>query len=125
MGPYNLSECHWLAVMISMNAEKFIILDPKGNGNFKSNFRFHYKCYDSWKNCYNKCHDKKIENWNHDFNLQHPIQPVNDNHNCGVFVCLFINHFVNNNENIKFDSTKKDMKNYRSSIAKILEDNKK
>ncbi len=122
MGPYIPSECHWLAGMISIKTEEFIILDPKGNGNVKSIFRFHYKC---WNNYYNKCHDKKIENWNHDFNLQHPIQPVNDNHNCGVFVCLFINHFVNNNENIKFDSTKKDMKNYRSSIAKILENNKK
>ena len=107
--------------------KKFIVLDLKGNGHvdFKSKFSFQSKCFDSWQNYYNKRPDKNIEHWNHAIHsFQHPIQPANDNHNCSVFVCLFINHFVNNNENIKFNSTKKDMKSYRSLIAKILEENK-
>ena len=120
VGPYNIKNIHWLAVLVSIKSKTFMVLDPKGNSK-----SFHLNYFESWKQYYNQRYDSNIQEWHHDIrNYQHPRQSSSDNYNCGVFVSLFIQHFVTYNEVINFKSSKKDMKNYRDLIAQILEDNK-
>ena len=119
VGPYNRNNCHWLAVIVSMVSKKFYVLDPKGYAT-----KFNEKCFESWKQYYNRRNDVQIEIWDHDISkVCHPTQSPSDNHNCGIFASLFIEKFVKENEIIQFTSTKKDLKNYRLSFAKILEEN--
>lgn len=60
-----------------------------------------------WKNSTNK--------------VTHPIQK--DNHNCGVFVCFFIEQFLKEHNVISFNSSKKNLMKFRQTIADIIEAN--
>ena len=82
-------------------------------------------CFQSWIDNYNKRDDACIKDWNHNIaNIQHPKQSLTDDHNCGVYVCKFIEQYViDPNHSIQFPTTKKDFKNLRQTIADILTEN--
>ena len=106
VGPYFIKNCHWLAVIINIQTQTFQVIDPKGDSAALSQ-----QCKDSWVQYYNRRHDIKIEKWNNNTKIQHPVQTTQDNHNCGVFVCLLIEHYVKEDQ-------------IRDQIAKTLENNK-
>jgi hypothetical protein len=92
-----------------------MVLNPKGNSQ-----SFHLNYFESWKQYYNQRFDAHIQEWHHDIrNYQHPCQSPSDNYNCGVFVSLFVQHFVTYTVVINFKSSKK---LNRDLIARILED---
>ena len=119
VGPYFIKNCHWVAVIINIQTQTFQVIDPKGDSAALSQ-----QCKDSWVQYYNRRHDIKIEKWNNNTKIQHPVQTTQDNHNCGVFVCLLIEHYAKENGTINFKSGKKDLKMFRDQIAKTLENNK-
>jgi Ulp1 family protease len=71
---------------------------------------------------YGKRNDASIKKWFHNSeNIKYPLQK--DKHNCGIFVCLFIEHCILKHNKIQFNSDKDGMKKYRKQIAQTLEKN--
>ena len=118
VGPHHINNNHWVAVLVDITAASFQVINPKGQS-----FSLSKSCYDSWIDYYYKRPDATITDWKHNVNTtQHPIQSDNDNWNCGVFVCLIIEHFVKSQLNsFSFPANKADLKSFRQRIASILE----
>ena len=119
VGPHHVNGNHWTAVIIDVYLAQFQVIDPKG-----TNFELSNRCFQSWIQYYNLRDDASIEDWNHNLrSIKHPIQHDKDDHNCGIYVCLFIDQYVNKNHQIDFKNSKRDMITFRHKIAETLEKN--
>jgi Ulp1 family protease len=117
VGPHIVNRNHWVSVIVDMNSANFQVIDPRGvSCELSKTF------YDSWVSYYGKRNDASIKKWFHNSeNIKHPLQK--DKHNCGIFVCLFIEHFILKHNKIQFNSDKDDLTKYRKQIAQTLEKN--
>ena len=119
-GAYNVDNNHWLALIIDVNKDEFILLDPMN----KSTPRLD-KCFKSWCNYYHSRKNKHDASWKIR-KIDHPLQK--DHYNCGVFVIQFIKHYLScrvENDKINFDCSPTSLECDRLLISSAIENYKK
>ncbi len=117
VGPHIVNRNHWVSVIVDINSALFQVIDPRGKS-----YKFSNTLFDTWVTYYDNRNDASIKKWfNNSENIKHPIQK--DDYNCGVFACLFIQHFILEKNKIDFNCHKKVLKKYRKQIAQTLEKN--
>ena len=119
-GPYNINNNHWLAVIIDINKEEFILLDPLVKSTPLADC-----CFESLCTYYNNRKHKREIKWS----LKHVDHPIQTDHfNCGVFVIRFIEkyikHQVDTNQ-IHFDTSVVNLVCDRFLISSAIESLKK
>ena len=119
-GPYNINNNHWLAVIIDINKEEFILLDPLVKSTPLAD-----GCFESWCTYYNNRKHKREIKWS----LKHVDHPIQTDHfNCGVFVIRFIEKYLKNqvdNNQIHFDTSVVNLECDRLLISSAIESFKK
>ena len=114
-GPYNIDNYHWLAVIIDIIKEEFILLDPLVKCTPLAD-----RCFESWCTYYNNRKNKREIKWT----LKHVDHPIQTDHfNCGVFVIRFIEkytHQVDSNQ-IHFDTSPFNLECDRLLISSAIE----
>ena len=119
-GPYNVNNNHWIAAIIDCIRAKFIRLDPLNKPPPILD-----KCFKSWCTNYNSRKHKDDITWTI-WKIDHPLQM--DNFNCGVFVILFIKHYMNHlvcQDTIEFDTSFTFLTQERHLISFMIENYKK
>jgi len=108
VGPHLINENHWIAVIIDVKKKLFLSIDPQ---KYKSDLFDIY--IDSWLHYYESRYSKNAS-WR-TMTIDHPIQT--DGCNCGVFVMLFIEHYITKGK-IGFETN--NMYDHRLKIAEKL-----
>ena len=85
-GPHLVNNNHWLALIISIENRKFMLLDPLNKQSLILDTAFA-----SWSAYYKTRRDQESYVWKKE-TIDHPMQ--SDNFNCGVFVMNFIKQFI-------------------------------
>ncbi|CAF1145787.1 unnamed protein product, partial [Brachionus calyciflorus] len=107
LAPINFDGNHWCLVYISIKKGKFAFIDPKGEDDYRYN-----KTYQKWCNFSSKRKELSEKSWSKQ-NYEHSIQ--SDQINCGVYVCIFGEKLLKD-ENLIFETSYEYLKKMRLSI---------
>lgn len=99
-------------VFINVKTMEFTFIDPYGTKN-----DLFEKIYQNWIYFCSKRSDLRNFNWKKK-HISHSLQT--DNFNCGLFVCVFGERLLNQNENLFFDTSPKNLNRLRSEINDIF-----
>ena len=110
VGPLLVDGNHWNAFLVDLGSDELSLLDPFGNNDARSqDIMSSWQTY--WNNNRSEPNDWTIKR------VDHPIQQ--DGFSCGVFVCLFIEHFVPE-QTIIFDSSFQALEQARNRIESAI-----
>ena len=107
---------HWTVVLISNLTEQLIYINPFGTNTSSAEAIF-----DSWLKFAKTRKEYNFIEWSYDL-VEHSIQ--SDSFNCGVFICIFIEKFIDYVYNNTFDTSAANLLKIRKSMAQTLETNK-
>jgi len=101
--------------LISVRTEDLTFINPFGSTNDEKN-----GVLKTWKAFCKTRNDLQLLNWTEE---RVGFTKQEDSYNCGVFICSFIEKFINYDFNYKIDPSPENLLGLRKAIHKKLPDN--
>jgi hypothetical protein len=114
--PLLINGNHWTCVLINNSTCEFIYINP-----FIATHEETKQKFELWRQFSESRREFQLFKWTCK-NVNHSVQ--NDSVNCGVFICVFIQRFIEMVQDFSFDSSKENLLNLRKHIADTLSKNK-